>query len=150
MQPHSQFSLWSVLKIPILLSTRISYSLRSFSNIVSFSDCWPRIAALEQVFRKMHSYYKIFLNEKDFCFWDYSNLSWYILCIFSEMGEKLVCKTVVQPHFGHVVRSLSEPLGRGLGRGSLCWAAAASLPWKRTKLSGRKIFILRVDSGYIK
>lgn len=76
-------------------------------------------------------------------------LSCYILCIFSEIVEKLVCKTVMQQHFGHVC-SIPEPFGWGFERCSLCWSVAVPLPWKRTKLSRRKIFILRVDSSYIK
>lgn len=62
---------------------------------------------MEQIFVKTLRYFKIFSIEKHFCFWDYPNLSSYILCIFSETVEKLVCKTVVQQHFGHVVCSIS-------------------------------------------
>lgn len=125
------------IKNVYIVTTRISYSLQSFSKTVSFSDWSPYIAAVKQIFLKTHCCFKIFSTEKHFCSWDYPNLSCYILCIFSEIVEKLICKTVMQQHFGHVC-SIPEPFGWGFERGSLCWSVAVPLPWKRTKTVRKK------------
>lgn len=119
-----------------ITSTRISYSSQSFNKTVSFSN-WSYIAAMEQIFPKTHCSFKIFLTEKHFCLWDYPNLCYYMVCIFSESAEKLVCKTVMQQqHFGHVCSTLSP--SAEASRGSHCWSVAVPQPWKRTKTVRKK------------
>lgn len=146
MQSDSQFSLWSLLKI---VSTRINYSLHFSSNTRSFSDWPPCIAALEEIFLRTLCCFKIFSIEKRFCFCDYPKLRCYILCVFRDIIEKLICKMVVQHHFGHVVcfRTLWQRLG---GRQSLLVCGSFPALKKEQKLSGRKMFTPRVDSSYIK
>lgn len=66
----------------------------------------------------------IFSIERNSCFWGYRNLSFYNLCVFSEIVEELACNTAIQQHFSHVVCSVSEPLDRR----SLCWSVLVFLP----------------------